>query len=83
MFSRNSRKVLDTSEFFRHSTAPQLAAFILPSRGRVVSSLRSHNQMCDKGRDSMKAGQRRLHHFGSDDRGTKRLSPGVLFANEA
>src|SRR6516225_2466334 len=76
--TRASPEVLDASQLFRHPTAPHLAAFILPSRGRVAFSLRPHDQMDDTVRYSATEGQSRDHHSQSDDRGTKRLSPGVM-----
>jgi hypothetical protein len=76
--SRTSCKVLDVPTLFRRPTAPQLAAFILPSVGRLASPPWPHRQTCEKIRHSAKDGQATHHGLRSDDLGTNRLSAGTL-----
>ena len=77
---RTSCKVLEVPTLFRRPTAPQLAAFILPSRGRVPSSTWPHRQTCDTVRNSTKRDCKSHHGRRSDDLGTNRLSTGALLA---
>jgi hypothetical protein len=54
MSCRTLCEVPDLSALLRPPTAPHLAAFILPSVGRVASCLRSHRRTCESIRHSAK-----------------------------
>src|ERR1700681_793141 len=72
---RASCEVVDLSSFFNRPTRPQLAAFILPSVGRVPSAALPHTQTCESVRQNTKHAQTTHHGLRSDDLGTNRLSP--------
>src|SRR5262245_51741585 len=70
--------MVEMPAFFRRPTAPQPAAFILPSVGRLASTPWPHHQTCDNVRNSTKESQGAHYGLRSDDLGTKRLSAGAL-----
>ena len=76
-------QVFDHCPLSGRPTAPHLAAFILPSVGRVTSTPWPHRQTCDNVRNSTKKSQTAHHGLRSDDLGTNRLSTGPLLGDGA
>ncbi len=76
-------QVFDHCPLSGRPTAAHLAAFILPSVGRVSSTPWPHRQTCDNVRNSTKKSQTAHHGLRSDDLGTNRLSTGPLLGDGA
>jgi hypothetical protein len=68
--SRTSCKVLDVPALFRRPTAPQAAAFILPSRGRVPCAPSPQRRMCDNLRNPTNKAKESHSALRSDELGT-------------
>src|SRR6516164_1977071 len=80
---RTLRQVFAHCPLSGRPTAAHLAAFILPSVGRVTSTPWPHRQTCDNVRNSTKKSQTVHHGLRSDDLGTNRLSTGPLLGDGA